>query len=89
MNGTHSIGFVRPTSSKIGLGAWHWICSGVGLAKNAETYCQKGLVELEPCSKSKSPCPSVAPAANAYPSAAWHVVSFFPVDVKRRSTCIV
>ena len=59
------MGLVRPTSIKIGFGAWHWICSGVGLAKNDETYCQKGFVEFDPCSKLNSPCPSVQPAANA------------------------
>ncbi len=62
--GTHSIGLIRPTSSKIGLGAWHFICSGVGLDKNAETNCQKTFVEFDPWVKSKSPGPSVVPPAN-------------------------
>ncbi len=64
IKGTHSIGFVRPTSIKIGLDAWHKICSWVDSAKNSDTNCQKGFVEFVPCLKSKSPCPSIAPAAN-------------------------
>jgi len=63
-NGTHSTGWIIPTSSKIGFGAWHAICSGVGFAINAETNCQKGFVEFFPWVKSKSPGPSVVPAAN-------------------------
>jgi hypothetical protein len=57
------MGLMRPTSSSIGLGAWHWICCLVGLAKKAETNFQKTLVEFDDCVKSKSPGPSVVPAA--------------------------
>jgi hypothetical protein len=87
--GTHSIGLIRPTSSKIGLGAWHKICSWVGLDKNVETNRQKIFVEFDPCVKSKSPGPSVVPPANESPSAAWHVVSLRSVDVNRLLTCTV
>jgi hypothetical protein len=40
------------------------ICSGVGLDKKPETNCQNTFVEFDDCVKSKSPGPSVVPAAN-------------------------
>jgi len=57
------MGLIVPTSSKIGLGNWHKICSWVGFDKNEETNCQKIFVELDDWVKSKSPGPSVVPAA--------------------------